>query len=37
MAGVEADEVVLRPLNVAWEQRTEFDPEYLRIMQVLST
>jgi len=37
MAGVRADEVVLRPLSDAWEHRTEFDPSFLEVARILAT
>ncbi len=37
MVGVSKTEYVLRPLSEAWENRTCFDPELLRVARVLST
>lgn len=37
MAGVSANNVVLRPLSEAWECRTQFDPRLLRVAHVLSS
>jgi len=37
MAGISANNVVLRPLSEAWECRTQFDPTFLRVARVLST
>ncbi len=37
MAGVNANNVVLRPLSEAWECRTQFDPRYLRVAHILAT
>ncbi|MFP4500418.1 MAG: 6-phosphofructokinase [Candidatus Hydrogenedentota bacterium] len=36
MVGIEADRLVLRPLATAWEERTKFDPDFLRIARTLS-
>lgn len=37
MAGLNADKVVLRPLSEAWECRTQFDPQFMRVARVLAT
>jgi len=37
MAGICADQVVLRPLSDAWEKRTQFDATFLDIARVLAT
>jgi 6-phosphofructokinase 1 len=37
MAGVAGGKVVLRPLEEAWECRTQFDPSFLRVAHVLAT
>ncbi len=37
MAGVRANEVVLRPFSDSWEKRTKFDPSYLEVSRILST
>ncbi|HOJ33514.1 MAG TPA: 6-phosphofructokinase [Candidatus Hydrogenedentes bacterium] len=37
MVGLNANHVLLRPLSEAWECRTQFDPEYMRVAHVLAT
>ena len=37
MVGVSANSVVLRPLEEAWECRTQFDPKILRVARILAT
>lgn len=37
MVGVSANNVVLRPLEEAWECRTQFDPKILRVAHILAT
>ena len=37
MVGISANEVVLRPLEEAWECRTQFDPTLTRIAHILAT
>ncbi|HNZ20217.1 MAG: 6-phosphofructokinase [Candidatus Hydrogenedentes bacterium] len=37
MVGISANEVVLRPLEEAWECRTQFDPKLTRIAHILAT
>jgi 6-phosphofructokinase 1 len=37
MAGVSANNVVLRPLSEAWERRTKFDPQLLRVAHILAS
>ena len=36
-AGISADEVVLRPLSEAWENRTVYNPKLNHIAHVLAT
>jgi 6-phosphofructokinase 1 len=37
MVGVNGNNVVLRPLEEAWECRTQFDPKILRVAHILAT
>ncbi len=37
MVGVCGNNVTLRPLSEAWEFRTQFDPNYMRIAHILAT
>lgn len=37
MVGVNGNDVVLRPLEEAWECRTRFDPKILRVVHILAT
>jgi len=37
MAGVQGNAVTLCPLSHAWEHRTQFNPAYLRMAQILAT
>ncbi len=37
MIGISANQVVLRPLEEAWECRTQFDPKLTRIAHILAT
>ncbi len=37
MVGINANNVLLRPLSEAWECRTQFDPKYLRVAHILAT
>jgi 6-phosphofructokinase 1 len=37
MVGVNGNNVVLRPLEEAWERRTQFDPKILRVVHILAT
>lgn len=37
MAGLQANEVVLRPLSDAWDKRTRFDPALLDLARILAT
>jgi 6-phosphofructokinase 1 len=37
MAGVHGTTYVLRPFSMAWEERTQFDMELLRVNQILTT
>jgi 6-phosphofructokinase 1 len=37
MVGISTDGVVLRPLQEAWECRTQFDPKLARIAHILAS
>ena len=37
MVGIHGQDLVLNPLKMAWEQRTQFDPRLLHVARILST
>jgi len=37
MVGINANNVVLRPFQEAWECRTQFDPQLSRVARILAT
>jgi 6-phosphofructokinase 1 len=37
MTGLHAGEVVLRPLSDTWEQRSQFNPDFMRVARILAT
>lgn len=36
MAGIEADKVVIRPFQAAWEMKSQFDMAYVELLQILA-